>query len=1514
MTEEAPVTATTTTTTVNGTSVHHDEGEEDQEDNGSVTPPAIPAAPTSGSSFTSIGSESGGFFSLGESNLAERAKKLKEEREASKKSVVGEPSNDDSSNSEIQTESTEDLPEDFNEYDFLFISHQTGEKDNIIHQSLVEGFKNLKVIRDPFLDDPAIAQANKDRQQYAAQVNFIDPTTVTTASSSSPTNASKTNMLQQQSRFQKHDSGSSTSKIENVYEHMTYIFERDYRSTLRNVQHKNVRTGETSYIETLPVNPVITRAGQTADDKGATKSVNAPWGGTSSTAIVPGSDPAEWHTGPFCHVYIAACESMEHYRTKVRPALQAFVSQIESAASNTAGNQKGGHSADYLIVYVPVGGGATVSNMKDVSSSDGTNGSGRVGLFQKARKRWTAGNAAGDDDDAKSTGSVDSSEVIEGMDVDDPDAIAMSVALNLLSKSEQKVYKKIIGDFPNGKACVLSTISLDHSDDNQSNPDGVAIRTQEWNTFNRMLGTVIVNGFVDRCRRYKEELKRLDAQRATAATAAKNSQGGGIGNNRPSQKPNPYAFNLSHFFLVKESLAFTYEQMQLPVEALLQYDEFRLYMPDLSDKEERKVRRARRKSKALRDGDESPNLAELADAGDFLSFRKRIRSEYDLTAILDIIRRYLFARELSLLFRMEDPVELLTRCQAFIRSMYAVMLRGVNELSEEVQQERKTKAAMWVIQFSWDLKCATDVYFRGSSDSADDWDSQSGRSLGSDLNSVQDQEKSDRAVASRMTEVLEITRLMYLDLGDSELSVKNPIRDLQRRLPDDLKESWPAWSPVDSSAGGSGVKRRSSKSRTRYAERQLLLKGAFSSAESYEEIYLDISKAAITLSQKAKRKRFAGSLQAEIGEYHVRKGDLVSATRCFKQVLKRYRVDQWDGCHFWGLFRIAFCQRSTASPTDYLKTLVSCFNPRLTVVAPKKALCALQSDLEAVLLHPRVGDARYGKLAFIETSFKVLNATTKESTIGEGESRKNIIKQFSSVGESIDLGLSIRSYLPRAVEINSVKAFIIAFADFAKIMEDNGAIEEEDAHKILALDAPLTINPGMNKFTMHWTPSGTGQFVLSTIEFIWKQGFFYYDSLDLPDPLIGIDVLPSEPTHSISLDPSYLTPSHDQEMKITVDAGSDVLTSGKLFLTCTEGISLIPPGEELETSEWTNECEIQVQPCSAGEKQEIRVHVRCGLLEKFPEGPISLENSMDNSHGLTAKLSTTYLNPQTIQSGDLGMPPMKTALESFVPVLEKTALSVESIQTHWLQPENRFLLNIHLTSNTPSRFSVDEWRIHLPTPVVLSQGANSNEDLLKRSVSNGDQLSFTFECKLADEPIGEADSRQDATMHLKLRDHAQKVFSLDLALDTRGLFSDLAGRKESSKNSSLLATLQLDELRGQVGRPIALEYVLDFTDYEWEGKEDLFSYSIQSDGKTWLVGGQLSGMVKARGSNLSFQAFGIPLVPGELDQFPKIVLTRLGCNNDCLALPVDFRHPKMFQSIPNLQEVAVAKTVARKER
>jgi hypothetical protein len=166
--------------------------------------------------------------------------------------------------------------------------------------------------------------------------------------------------------------------------------------------------------------------------------------------------------------------------------------------------------------------------------------------------------------------------------------------------------------------CILSTLT--ESVDGDSVATTSPLKNQEWNGFLRMLGAAIVNGFRDRCRRYDEELRRLDAARAT-------------GNRMLSKlgKGSKTSFDLGHFFLVKESLAFTYVQMQIPSEALLQYEELRAFLPETSGDDESVVEseaeKISRQKKAVKvqSKDFDDVATELAVAGDSLAFRKRLR-------------------------------------------------------------------------------------------------------------------------------------------------------------------------------------------------------------------------------------------------------------------------------------------------------------------------------------------------------------------------------------------------------------------------------------------------------------------------------------------------------------------------------------------------------------------------------------------------------------------------------------------------------------------------------------------------------------------------------------------------------------------------------------------------------------------------------------------------------------------------------------------------------------------------
>ena len=76
----------------------------------------------------------------------------------------------------------------------------------------------------------------------------------------------------------------------------------------------------------------------------------------------------------------------------------------------------------------------------------------------------------------------------------------------------------------------------------------------------------------------------------------------------------------------------------------------------------------------------------------------------------------------------------------------------------------------------------------------------------------------------------------------------------------------------------------------------------------------------------------------------------------------------------------------------------------------------------------------------------------------------------------------------------------------------------------------------------------TGVFTLSTVQMQWKHGRFHYDSAVLRKPLSAIEVLPSDPTQTIELNPLFLIPGQIQQVRITFSAGSDIIKEGTVEL------------------------------------------------------------------------------------------------------------------------------------------------------------------------------------------------------------------------------------------------------------------------------------------------------------------------------------------------------------------------------
>ena len=1372
--------------------------------------------------------------------------------------------------------------------------HYSGayDKNNAFFKTLWQGFYLLRESREDkrkplFNMDP---DGNFDDSQGDSKlvncvtVNFIDPTTTGT----SPPVASTTNML----RAAQMQNAPAAPKITNVYEKLTYIFRRDYGSALKSVSYKSARSGSSEVISSLPVRPVLTRShGSSGSSNG---DANAPWGGTAGTAAVPVSDPSEWHSGPYCHCYIAACESLEHYKTKIRPSLQAFVSQIEAAATNFSTSSS---SAHYLIVYIPCG-------PKSASGeSEGGINTGRVGTalasrIQKARQRIANMNTTTElsNDSLHSTDSLDSSEQ---QTPENGEVETGMVALNNLSRNEKDIFKKISSDFPNGKTCVLSITSLDTSEDDAVSDSGLAVKTQEWNSFNRSLGSVIVNGFKDRCHRYNEELRRLDSQRHPPKEQQKNKSKG---------RSSIVSFNLSYFFLVKESLAFTYEQMQLPSEALLQYDEFRAFLPDAQTKKSK-----RRQSSKNSEEPSGPPLGMLADAGDCSGFRRKIRSETDLAPILDVVKRYLFARELCLLFKMEEPVELLSRCSIYLETVLSSRMRAISEASEDVKETAKLEAAKWAVNFLWDVKSACERYFTSFlAKEAAISDTISVDTPASDYYSeasTDNDGQSERAVARRLSEMMEGARLCLKKLGDVELEGENPARADEKWITDDMVTNWGPWQPGPSRKTALAFDKtfeRNDDSLEVDATRALFLDGAFDSVKSFEMKYLEMTLAVVSLCRFSERHRMASRLQGEVAEYFIRKGDFWHAAKIIKAIVKRIKDDQWDRCHFWRLFRLVYCQRATAKSTDYLKTLVTCFSPRIARIAPNKALNVLQDDLEVVMADPLVGEASYGKLAFIETGMELLGISSDESSIGTGTERKAMLKRYCSVGESIRIVLTVNCYLPRAIYLDSLRLFVVTLATFSTILEKRESVEEEDACKVISVDAPVELKPGSSKYYFDWVPMTAGQYILSTVEIKWKQGCFYYDSMELGGPLLGVDVHPIDATHSLAIDPSYLVPGHTQQVKITFDAGSDMVTGGKLQLNCSRGLKLIPPGKEPESEDWQSHCDIELAPCKPGQQTVLITQVKCDAadLSRARKDDASSVSSGDAAPGLSARAFTKYVHYQNDEVDHSKTPPMKTVLETSAALLESSALIVDGVNAVWNPSGDRAVLTISLSCHAPSIFAIEEWKLILPPPLLVAEDGDLNEGLLKCSVSNGDNLSLAFECVVGrGSPITSSD---EPMLNMELRDEIGKACSLNLSLNLTGLYTEVQVR--GVRDRSLSAQLELGANEATTGEPVDMTFKIDCSALLESNNVAQLVYSVLSDGSCWLLGGRVDGVAVCEKStgHVSVALVGIPTRAGSINQFPSIVLKHKSPDGSLTPLPVRVRYPTPFTSRNQITHVAVA--------
>lgn len=1408
-------------------------------------------------------------------------------------------------------------------------------QQSTLRNTMSAGFATLRKRRDNPNTSWRTLKETGNSVESSVSVNFIDPTTATSVSTSpvksTPPRRNNFSLLSQMSSSEETQPSVDEVPAVDLYEKLTSIFDRDYGSTLHSIPYENVRNGARGTIEKLKIRSMLTRSHGMAQSRTVRKASSGdaavPWGGTAATAAAPVSDPAEWHNGPYCHVYIAACESIEHYRNKVKPALQAFVSQIESAANSGSTPRKnfggsedmstsGNYSPHYVIVYVPTGPKGSPESPQ-TASEPSTRMSAFASRLSGVRRRMTD-NPNSSSSRELGTDSIHSiATSTDGSEYDSSDIAAAPppgpVAHS--SKLEKELYRRFTTDFPAGQTCIMST--LVESVDDTSLATMSPLKNQEWNTFLHMLGSAIVSGFKDRCRRYDEELRRLDAHRATMPPPS----------SKTWKKDAAPRFNLSHFFLVKESLAFTYEQMRLPEEALLQYEELRAFVPEPLEDDDTVAEgddydglmKKKRKSRSKRGLKNDEGVMELAISGDSAGFRRRLRSTTDMAPLSHVVLQYLFTRETILLFQLEAPTEIIRRSHAFVQTSYNMklgrLLKIESKLTEEHRRKERAETEKWALNFCWDVKCACDAYF-SEADMVEEmvtprrpWGGPEEDIVAVDSGMTDDITANDsgaadesmavhteKDLARNMSELLEFARMRLVNLGDLELE-RNPIRELQCALPSDMNTVWP---PMESLVADECNIRKAEPcdipANVDCIQQRSLLEGAFDSVTSYESTYMEVAEAITSYGRFAGRRRIASKLDGERAEIFMSRGDLKLAAKILLPIVDVCSLDRWERGHFWRLFRLACCQRATKNAPMYLSTLTHCFGQHLSPVAPEKTLKLLQRDLEVVVEDPSVTDFPLGIAPFLETELFVEPTSSGQSTMPLHYMRKKVVNTFCLVGESATIELTLTSHLCETVEVQAIRIFVVAFDQYESLFHNKTTITAADAFKILPLDAPLTVKPGPNKYTFNWHPMITGHYILSTVQIQWHEACFYYDSAALRRPLLGINVLPSDPTQTLELNPLFLVPGHIQQVRITFNSGSDKIRGGSVHFLGFEGLQVLPPEADPETGNWSRSCEVELPQCPPGESVVFTTFVK------------SSEFTGGGEQGMQVKVATSYCHARYDQMSDEDkklIPAMKTVLEASVYTLDRPPFSVDKISTI-SHGKNRVMLNVGLHCNVPLPFIIKDWSVELPN-LLVNDGKDLNEGLFDSAVIEDEQIFFAFDCSIVKDT--EDDDSTEPALDIVIEDKFGKLFRQSLALDLDEFYARRRSEPQLSDDSFITAELTSSAEKGAIGAPIQFKYSVSLNKLSSSLIDATLLYAVSCEEKSWIVSGRTQGKVDCSKSfTFSLEFVGIPTCPGLIKRFPEI---RLSYESDTRGVPIpvqiqDLKYPKAFTSSPFLSQIALA--------
>jgi len=708
------------------------------------------------------------------------------------------------------------------------------------------------------------------------------------------------------------------------------------------------------------------------------------------------------------------------------------------------------------------------------------------------------------------------------------------------------------------------------------------------------------------------------------------------------------------------------------------------------------------------------------------------------------------------------------------------------------------------------------------------------------------------------------------------------------------------------------------------------LRSALTSTDAYIKKYLELSSAIIALNEHSGRYRFAARLLGEKAEILILQENYEKAAQTLMSIVDAFAHDQWDGAYYWRLFRLASCQRMTGEAASYLNTLTRCFGPRLAAVAPAQSASLLQTDLECVVGESDVAEYRLGVAPFLEVELTVQPLPAGKTAQPLGFLRKKLVKHFCFVGETVKASLSIRSHLPRSITVDGIRMFLLTSERYEAVHRvAHGLIEEEDSFRVLVIDGPVEIQPGSNTFRFEWTPMTIGHYILGTVAVQWKEASFHFDASALRRPVQSIEVMPSEPTQTIELNPLFLIPGHTQQARLVFHSGSDIVREGKVELICSDGLKVVPPGVEPTDDTWCDRCSVPLDACGPDSEIVLQTHVKSDAMKRPSDNRgHNLQNMHSFDDGIVqtmqARVTTLYHHAKyddiISKEEEPTSDPMSTLLEAMVTTLDRPALTVSQSDA-FPYGDDHVMVSVTLHCNTPVPFFLKEWNVSFPSLLKVAEDGDMNQQMFGHAVAEGEELFFGFKCTRQESGSSSTTgaAEEEPILHVILQDEFGKTFRQVLPLSLNDILAQMRREADFSTMNVATADLRCSSYEGVVGSPVKFTFEVDLGASQSSSQLPIV-YTIYCDEADWILGGRVQGFVDGgsrTGRSFKLEFVGIPTQSGLIKRWPEIVFeyadpSPVASNNGkfkpLAPITVHSRNPEEFKSLAYTHHAALACT------